>query len=63
MVDIYTDGACRGNPGPGGWGAVLRYGRHEKDIYGGQLRTRRHLRQVFGNQLPARHTLHLRDQV
>ena len=35
-VDIYTDGACSGNPGPGGWGAVLRYGRHEKQIYGGE---------------------------
>jgi ribonuclease HI len=33
-VIIYTDGACRGNPGPGGWGALLRYGRHEKEIYG-----------------------------
>jgi ribonuclease HI len=35
-VDIYTDGACSGNPGPGGWGAVLRYGAHEKEIYGGE---------------------------
>ncbi|MBB5955995.1 ribonuclease HI [Saccharothrix tamanrassetensis] len=35
VVEIYTDGACSGNPGPGGWGAVLRYGRHEKDLYGG----------------------------
>jgi ribonuclease HI len=35
-VEIYTDGACRGNPGPGGWGAVLRYGHHEKDLYGGE---------------------------
>jgi len=34
-VDIYTDGACSGNPGPGGWGAVLRYGGHEKELYGG----------------------------
>src|SRR5262249_59939872 len=36
VVDIYTDGACRGNPGPGGWGAVLRYDRHEREIYGGE---------------------------
>ena len=36
MVDIYTDGACSGNPGPGGWGAVLRYGTREKEIYGGE---------------------------
>ncbi|OHV32589.1 MULTISPECIES: ribonuclease HI [Pseudofrankia] len=35
-VEIYTDGACKGNPGPGGWGAVLRYGRHEKTICGGE---------------------------
>ncbi|MFN3460715.1 MAG: ribonuclease HI [Oceanibaculum sp.] len=31
---MYTDGACSGNPGPGGWGAVLRYGRHEKELSG-----------------------------
>ncbi|MFI6032364.1 ribonuclease HI [Amycolatopsis magusensis] len=36
IVEIYTDGACSGNPGPGGWGAVLRYGSHEKELYGGQ---------------------------
>lgn len=36
MVDIYTDGACSGNPGPGGWGAVLRYGTREKEIHGGE---------------------------
>ena len=33
-VDIYTDGACRGNPGKGGWGAILRYNGHEKQIQG-----------------------------
>ncbi|MDQ2588522.1 ribonuclease HI [Saccharothrix yanglingensis] len=36
MVEIYTDGACSGNPGPGGWGAVLRYGEHERDLFGGE---------------------------
>lgn len=36
VVDIYTDGACSGNPGPGGWGAVLRYDGHEKELYGGE---------------------------
>ena len=36
---IYTDGACRGNPGPGGWGALLRYGKKELEIYGGDLNT------------------------
>jgi len=35
-VEIYTDGACSGNPGPGGWGAVLRYGAREKDLCGGE---------------------------
>jgi ribonuclease HI len=38
-VVIYTDGACKGNPGPGGWGAVLRYGDTEKEIYGGEKAT------------------------
>jgi ribonuclease HI len=33
-VEIFTDGACKGNPGPGGWGAVLRMGHHEKDLAG-----------------------------
>ncbi|MFA5495239.1 MAG: ribonuclease HI [Porticoccaceae bacterium] len=35
-VEIFTDGACRGNPGPGGWGALLRYGDQEKKLYGGE---------------------------
>lgn len=34
-VTIYTDGACRGNPGPGGWGALLQFGQHEKQLWGG----------------------------
>ena len=38
-VTIYTDGACSGNPGPGGWGAILRFGAHEKEISGGAPRT------------------------
>ena len=38
-LEIFTDGACRGNPGPGGWGALLRYGDHEKEIYGGEPET------------------------
>ncbi len=36
VVEIYTDGACSGNPGPGGWGAVLRYGGHELELHGGE---------------------------
>ena len=38
-VDIYTDGACSGNPGAGGWGAILRYGAHEKELSGGEEQT------------------------
>ena len=38
-VIIYTDGACSGNPGPGGWAAVLIYGEHKKEIYGGNKNT------------------------
>lgn len=38
-VKIYTDGACKGNPGPGGWGAVLIYGEHEKELFGGEQNT------------------------
>jgi ribonuclease HI len=38
-VDIFTDGACSGNPGPGGWGALLRYGTVEKEISGGEPQT------------------------
>ena len=36
FVEIYTDGACRGNPGPGGWGVLLRYGNHERRLYGAE---------------------------
>ncbi|OWT58303.1 ribonuclease HI [Candidimonas nitroreducens] len=39
QVDIWTDGACKGNPGPGGWGVLLRQGRHEKTLYGGEPQT------------------------
>lgn len=39
LVEIFTDGACRGNPGPGGWGVVLRYGAHEKEMCGGERET------------------------
>lgn len=35
-ITIYTDGACKGNPGPGGWGAWLRWGTHEKELWGGE---------------------------
>jgi len=39
VVEIFTDGACRGNPGPGGWGALLRYDGVEKELYGGEADT------------------------
>ena len=38
-VEMYTDGACKGNPGPGGWGVWLRYGKHEKELFGGEAET------------------------
>ena len=38
-VEMFTDGACRGNPGPGGWGVLLRYGDSEKTLHGGELNT------------------------
>jgi len=38
-VTIYTDGACSGNPGPGGWGAVLIYGKHRRELSGGKAQT------------------------
>ncbi|VVE42016.1 Ribonuclease HI [Pandoraea pneumonica] len=39
QVDIYTDGACKGNPGPGGWGALLVAGQHRKEMFGGEANT------------------------
>ncbi|MEM7366934.1 MAG: ribonuclease HI [Pseudomonadota bacterium] len=38
-VELFTDGACRGNPGPGGWGALLRFGDHEKSLWGSESNT------------------------
>lgn len=35
-IEIFTDGACKGNPGPGGWGALLRWNGHEKELFGGE---------------------------
>ena len=39
IVEIYTDGACSGNPGPGGWGVLLRMGGHERELFGGEADT------------------------
>ncbi len=38
-VYLYTDGACKGNPGKGGWGVLMRYGSHEKELFGGEVHT------------------------
>ena len=47
-VEIYTDGACSGNPGPGGWGAILRYGGHEKELSGGEAMTTNNRMELTG---------------
>lgn len=47
-VTIYTDGACSGNPGPGGWGAVLQYGAHEKELSGGDPQTTNNKMELTG---------------
>ncbi|MEO3855043.1 ribonuclease HI [Acrocarpospora sp. B8E8] len=39
VVEAYTDGACRGNPGPGGWGVILQYGKHDRELRGGEADT------------------------
>ncbi len=39
IIEIYTDGACSGNPGPGGWGAIMRWNGHEKELSGGEIET------------------------
>ena len=39
QIIIYTDGACKGNPGPGGWGVYMKYKAHEKELYGGEIET------------------------
>ena len=47
-VVIYTDGACRGNPGPGGWGALLKYGGREKQLWGGEQNTTNNRMELMG---------------
>jgi ribonuclease HI len=47
-IDIWTDGACSGNPGPGGWGAILRYGDHEKELSGGETPTTNNRMEMLG---------------
>ena len=48
QVDIYTDGACSGNPGPGGWAAILIYGKHEKELSGGEEETTNNRMELSG---------------
>lgn len=47
-VTIYTDGACSGNPGPGGWGAILMYGAHRKELSGGEAQTTNNRMELTG---------------
>lgn len=47
-VTIYTDGACSGNPGPGGWGAILMYGAHKKELSGGEAKTTNNRMELTG---------------
>ena len=47
-VYMYTDGACSGNPGPGGWGAILRYGGREKELSGGEAQTTNNRMELTG---------------
>ena len=48
QVTIYTDGACSGNPGPGGWGAILQYGPHRKELSGGEAQTTNNRMELTG---------------
>jgi len=47
-VTIYTDGACSGNPGPGGWGAILMYGEHKRELSGGEAHTTNNRMELMG---------------
>ena len=47
-VTIYTDGACSGNPGPGGWAAILKFGPHEKELSGGEAQTTNNRMELLG---------------
>ena len=48
QIEIYTDGACRGNPGPGGWAALLRFGKHEKVLSGAEEHTTNNRMELMG---------------
>ena len=64
-IEIFTDGACKGNPGPGGWGAILRMGEHEKELSGSERETTNNrmelmaaIRALQALNQPCRVTLH-----
>ncbi len=61
-IDIFTDGACSGNPGPGGWGAILRAGAHEKEISGGEAQTTNNRMELMA-VIRALHSLKKESQV
>jgi ribonuclease HI len=63
VVEIYTDGACRPNPGPGGWGVVLRYGAHERELSGGEAGTTTNNRMELTATIRALETLTRRSVV
>ena len=48
VVRIYSDGACKGNPGPGGWGALLKWNDHERELYGGEANTTNNRMELLG---------------
>jgi len=69
QIDIWTDGACKGNPGPGGWGALLKQGRHEKTLCGGEANTTNNrmellavIRALQALKRPSRVTIHTDSQ-
>lgn len=47
LVELFTDGACKGNPGPGGWGALLRYGENTRELYGAEPNTTNNRMELF----------------
>jgi ribonuclease HI len=68
-IEIYTDGACKGNPGPGGWGALLKAGGAEKELFGGELGTTNNRMEMMAViealaalKRPCRVTLHVDSQ-
>ncbi|GAA3048791.1 ribonuclease HI [Actinokineospora globicatena] len=63
IVEIYTDGACAPNPGPGGWGAVLRYGTHERELSGGSAEETTNNRMELMAPIQALETLTRRSTV